>query len=129
MGKKEKLLHLKNMPRNAEIKARVDDLEAIKARAKELSGTDGTEIAQSDTFFKVSNGRLKLRHLKGDPAQLIFYSRSDQEGPKLSDYNLAESHVPEDLSKVLDMAIGIRGKVQTFALYIFQDCGIHKLII
>ena len=99
------------MPRNVEIKARVEDLDAIKSRAKELSGTEGEEICQSDTFFKIPNGRLKLRHLKGAPAQLIFYARSDQEGPKLSDYHLAQSHVPEDLSKVLELAVGIRGKV------------------
>lgn len=120
-----------NMPRNVEIKAKVDDLEAVKARALELCG-DGLKekIVMSDTFFKTPNGRLKLRtsdKLKdGAPAELIFYDRSDEEGPKLSDYALASSHVPQDLSKVLDMALGIRGYLaKTRWLYIVGQTRVH----
>lgn len=120
-----------NMPRNVEIKAKVDDLEAVKARALELCG-DGLKekIVMSDTFFKTPNGRLKLRtsdQLKdGAPAELIFYDRSDEEGPKLSDYALASSHVPQDLSKVLDMALGIRGYLaKTRWLYIVGQTRVH----
>jgi adenylate cyclase class IV len=100
------------MPRNVEIKASVNDLESVKAIAAKLSESgQGEEMRQSDTFFKVDTGRLKLRHLEGKDAVLIFYSRSDQEGPKLSDYFLATSNVPEDLTVVLDKALGIRGQV------------------
>ena len=99
------------MPRNVEIKASVPDLEAVKTKAAQLSDSQGLEICQKDTFFAVAQGRLKLRHLVGQDAQLIFYSRNDQEGPKLSDYHIATSNVPDDLSTVLGKAIGIRGEV------------------
>ena len=99
------------MPRNVEIKAYVDDMAALRAKAAELSQSEGTEILQKDTFFKVENGRLKLRHLQNSDAQLIYYSRNNQEGPKLSDYHIATSNVPDDLSKVLEMALGIKGEV------------------
>lgn len=42
------------MPRNVEIKASVDNLEAVKAKAAELSQSQGEVIKQNDTFFKVS---------------------------------------------------------------------------
>ena len=118
------------MPRNVEIKARVEDLEAVKAKAQELCDGLSEKIVMSDTFFKLSNGRLKLRtsdKLKnGAPAELIFYDRSDKEGPKLSDYAIASSHVPDDLSKLLDKALGIRGKVsKTRWLYMVGQTRVH----
>ena len=97
------------MPRNVEIKTFVDNLASVMKKAAELSQSEGQKILQRDTFFNVSNGRLKLRHLQDTDAQLIYYSRSDQEGPKLSDYHIAASNVPEDLSNVLEKTIGIKG--------------------
>ena len=101
------------MPRNVEIKAYVDDLEALKTKACELSNDGkGQIIDQKDTFFNVPNGRLKLRYLKDQDSQLVFYSRPDGDGPKLSDYALFPTNRPDDLLNVLEQSIGIRGKVK-----------------
>ena len=101
------------MPRNVEIKAYVDDLEALKTKACELSNDGkGQIIDQKDTFFNVPNGRLKLRYLKDQDSQLVFYSRPDGDGPKLSDYALSATKCPDDLLNVLEQSIGIRGKVK-----------------
>ena len=99
------------MPRNVEIKAYVSCMASLRKRASELSKSDGVEIKQSDTFFNTKEGRLKLRHLIGTDAQLVYYDRSDKEGPKLSDYHIVTTDKPEDLSKVLSMALGVRGEV------------------
>ena len=68
------------MPRNVEIKAYVSCMASLRAKASELSKSEGTEILQSDTFFNVNQGRLKLRHLIGTDAQLVYYERGDKEG-------------------------------------------------
>jgi adenylate cyclase class IV len=52
------------MPRNVEIKARVENLDEVKQLAKKLSGEDGTLIEQEDTFFNSPQGYLKLREIK-----------------------------------------------------------------
>lgn len=52
------------MPSNVEIKARVSDIEALKAKALQISDGDAVVIRQEDTFFKVPEGRLKLRKLE-----------------------------------------------------------------
>ena len=52
------------MPRNVEIKAKVEDLSQLKTLAQGLSGGQPTLIEQEDTFFLVPNGRLKLRVLQ-----------------------------------------------------------------
>ena len=50
--------------RNIEIKARLANDAAYEKRvgiAKQLTNTDGMILNQRDVFYKVNNGRLKLR--------------------------------------------------------------------
>lgn len=49
------------MPRNVEIKAKIQDLKNIVEKVKQLSNSEGEEIKQEDVFFLVPEGRLKLR--------------------------------------------------------------------
>ena len=52
------------MPRNVEIKAKVENLEELKKLAAELSKSSGDLLEQQDTFFQSTHGRLKLRIIK-----------------------------------------------------------------
>ena len=114
------------MPANIEIKARVRDFAAIQARAEKLSDMPVDVIPQDDIFFNVEKGRLKLRVLAPDRAQLIYYTRPDQEGPKRSDYHIAHISDPENLKRVLELAYGIRGVVKkTRYLYLVGQTRVH----
>ncbi len=113
------------MPSNIEIKARARNFEEIKSRAQKLSDVPVQVIPQEDTFFNTPRGRLKLRVL-ADHAQLIYYTRSDQDGPKRSDYHITRSNDPENLKRVLELAYGIRGVVKkTRYLYLMGQTRIH----
>ena len=57
------------MARNVEIKARVADLAALEERVARIATAGPTDIRQEDTFFRVPNGRLKLRC---DPDQIQY---------------------------------------------------------
>jgi predicted adenylyl cyclase CyaB len=100
------------MPTNIEVKARVRDFSSLKARAESLSETPVQTIPQVDTFFLTQRGRLKLRELGPEAAQLIYYERPDQGGPKRSDYDIFETQDPEHLKSVLGRALGVRGVVK-----------------
>jgi len=114
------------MALNIEIKARVDDFNALKARAESLSGKPLKIIQQEDTFFNIKTGRLKLRVLAPDLGELIFYERLDREGPKRSEYHLARTHDPENLKTALSLALGVRGVVvKTRYLYMAGQTRIH----
>jgi predicted adenylyl cyclase CyaB len=114
------------MPSNIEIKVRVGDFNEIRRRAEELSNTPVEIIPQEDIFFKTPKGRLKLRVLAADPAQLIYYNRPDQEGPKRSDYHVSRTSDPENLKRVLELAFGIRGVVRkTRYLYLVGQTRVH----
>jgi adenylate cyclase class IV len=47
------------MPRNIEIKARVEDIEALTAKVTAIADQGPIEIIQDDTFFACDAGRLK----------------------------------------------------------------------
>lgn len=114
------------MASNIEIKARVDEFDALKARAEALSDQPLQVIPQEDIFFNTEKGRLKLRILAPDLGYLIYYERPNQGGPKRSDYHLAETHDPENLKAALALALSIRGVVRkTRYLYMVGQTRIH----
>ena len=85
---------------NIEIKAKCNDHEKIRSILKshnaDLRGADH----QIDTYFKVSNGRLKLR--EGNIENfLIFYERENKEGPKQSDVILLKNDPDSSLKEIL----------------------------
>ena len=114
------------MPSNIEIKARVRDLASLRIRAEALSGNTVQVIPQEDTFFHTPKGRLKLRLLRPDFAQLVYYERPDQGGPKRSTYHIYETHDPAGLKTALSLALGVRGVVRKKRyLYLVGQTRIH----
>jgi predicted adenylyl cyclase CyaB len=114
------------MPANIEIKARVRDFNSLKSCAESISDSPVQVIPQEDTFFKIPTGRLKLRVLAPDRAQLVWYARKDDSGPKRSDYHIYETRDPEQLKSTLALALGVRGVVRkTRYLYLVGQTRIH----
>jgi adenylate cyclase, class 2 len=92
---------------NVEIKARCNDRESIRnyllQHKAELKGTD----EQTDTYFNVPNGRLKLREGNIEN-NLIFYERNNQAGPKSSHFNLVKVDDAKGLKEVLTKSMGVK---------------------
>jgi predicted adenylyl cyclase CyaB len=100
------------MARNVEIKAKVDDLGALRARVEARVGGKPEILDQEDVFFSVPKGRLKLRSFPGGGGELIAYARSDDVGPTLSTYRVYRTENPEGLKSFLSDLCGIRGIVR-----------------
>jgi methylmalonyl-CoA epimerase len=114
------------MPTNIEVKARVRDFPALRARAEQLSDTPVEAIPQVDTFFLTEKGRLKLRELGPNLAQLVYYERHDQSGPKRSDYRIFETQDSQGLKAALTLALGVRGVVKKVRyLYLVGQTRLH----
>ena len=114
------------MPRNVEIKARVDQVEEQRVRAALLAESDPDVLVQEDIFFKVPHGRLKLRLVSPTHGELIFYQRANQAGPTTSTYAVVETDRPHELKAVLEAAYGIRQTVRkTRQLYKVGRTRIH----
>jgi predicted adenylyl cyclase CyaB len=92
---------------NVEIKARCTDPDFIRTYLQnnnaDYKGTD----EQTDTYFNVPQGRLKLREgiIENN---LIYYERNDQAGPKDSNFLLIKINNPIELKEALARSIGVK---------------------
>jgi adenylate cyclase class IV len=98
--------------RNLEYKARVDDLKPAIARARALGADLWGDLRQTDTYFEVPSGRLKLRETAGFQAELIYYQREEQGETRPSDYQIAHSTEPDAMRALLSAALGVRTVVR-----------------
>lgn len=114
------------MARNIEIKAHATDFSSQIKIAESLCGSEPEVIHQEDVFFNVSSGKLKLRIFSPDRAELIFYNRPNQHGPKMSRYEISPTNDPEGLKSILKNAYGIRSTVvKTRLLFMSGRTRIH----
>lgn len=114
------------MPRNVEIKARLDNFSAVAAKAAAMADHGPIAIAQDDTFFRCDNGRLKLRVFSELEGELIFYRRTDRQGPKESFYVRSPTASPATLREALTLAHGEIGRViKDRTLYLLGRTRIH----
>jgi predicted adenylyl cyclase CyaB len=94
------------VPRNVEIKARVRDLPATRRAVEAIADGPPALLIQSDSFFEVPRGRLKLRAFADGTAELISYLRHDVSGPRESHFAKAAVSDPDALAAVLSGALG-----------------------
>lgn len=96
---------------NIEIKAKCKDASLIRNYLQgsnaEFKGVDD----QTDTYFNVQQGRLKLREGNIEN-NLIFYERANQSGPKSSNFHLIKVEDAKGLKEVLKRSIGIKVEVK-----------------
>jgi len=114
------------MPRNIEIKARIEHPVALERRVADIADRGPEAIFQDDTFFACPAGRLKLRDFGNGCGELIFYQRADESGPKPSYYRIAPTDDPAALREVLLEAYGSPGRViKQRTLYMAGRTRIH----
>jgi predicted adenylyl cyclase CyaB len=112
--------------RNLELKARYAELTAARLAVGRLGARPAGVELQTDTYFPVPHGRLKLREIQDQPAVLIAYERPDQSEARLSTYHLVPVADVLALKAALAAALGVRGAVhKRRAIYLWQNVRIH----
>ena len=105
---------------NVEIKARCNNPAFVRNYLLQNGAVfKGTDL-QTDTYFNVANGRLKLRQGNIEN-NLIFYNRDDQKGPKQSNFHLAPVSKPRELENLLSEALGVKVVVEKRRKIFFLD--------
>lgn len=101
------------LPReNIEYKSRARDLERAKRLALDAGGAVVGVLWQTDTYFHLPSGRLKLREIAGTGAELIWYDRADHAGTRASRCRICPVPNPADLLPLLSAAMGVRAVVR-----------------
>ncbi len=94
--------------KNIETKARVADLSQVRRLALDIGAKDHGIRRDTDTYFRVPDGRLKLRVTEGNPdGTLIAYQRPDQVESRISDYQLVGVPDADALLKALADTLGV----------------------
>ena len=95
------------MHKNIEIKAVSHNAAAARDYLlKNHAIFKGTDI-QTDTYFNVQYGRLKLREGNIEN-NLIFYDRNNMAGPKQADFILVQVEDRQGLKESLSRSLGIK---------------------
>ena len=112
--------------RNIELKANYPDLHRARAALQKLGAVFDRKMSQLDTYFKVPNGRLKLREIDRDHAELIWYHRADAVEFRSSNYLVVPVPDPAAMKSALIAANGLRGEVQkSRELWMYHNVRIH----
>lgn len=112
--------------RNIELKVRLASLDAARTIAQAIATERLGRQHQVDTYFRCRQGRLKLREIDGSSAQLVWYARPDEPGPKPSDYQLVPVSDPQTLKAALEAALGIECVVdKRREIYLWENVRIH----
>lgn len=88
--------------RMVELKTRVNDHTSLRKKLSVIGAEYKGIFEQSDQYYSVPEGRLKLRIVKGNKnAELIYYERENIEGPKSDNVFILRVQESEDLKNVL----------------------------
>ena len=102
------------MPQNLELKARIDSLSEARRTALSLGARPQPALDQTDTYFAIPEGRLKLREVDGQSALLIYYDRASLPGAtgRWSTYLIYPVRNTQTLLLSLTREHGIRTQVR-----------------
>lgn len=111
---------------NLELKARIHDVEGVRARAVAIGAArQGTE-EQVDQYFAVPAGRLKLRRSSLDGAHLIAYLRPDDPGSRVARFHRLPVADPDGLETLLAAMFGRTARVaKQRDVWWWRDVRIH----
>ena len=110
-----------------ELKARVGDHDLLRKKLSALGAKHVGTFQQTDVYFKVPVGRLKLREVKDNStAELIYYERENIAGPKSDDAFILRIQEPQELKKILKKILAtLILVVKVREIYNYQGTQIH----
>lgn len=108
-----------------EIKARSSDSQSVRTLLQDHQADFKGIDHQTDTYFNVAKGRLKLREGNIEN-NLIHYHRPNIDGPKNSIVTLYKSNPDSTLKEVLTNALGIKVIVKKQReIYFIENVKFH----
>ena len=73
---------------NVEFKAELRDVDAARAQCRLLDARLLGLLRQTDTYYRLPDGRLKRRQSTGERTEWILYHREDCVSPKTSTFTI-----------------------------------------
>jgi predicted adenylyl cyclase CyaB len=110
---------------NFEFKARAENLASLENKLLELHPEFVGEDLQTDTYFNVAKGRLKLREGNIENS-LIYYERQDAADAKVSHIILYKHPADASLKEILIKVHGVKVVVKKVRrIYFIENVKFH----
>ncbi len=77
---------------NVEFKSELRDLPLARNVCRSMGASLIGELRQTDTYFRIPNGRLKKRETEGEPTEWVFYERPNRITAKVSNFTIYSEH-------------------------------------
>lgn len=116
------------MKKNYEIKCRLssDNFKNIKSLLSKNGSYEYSVEKQTDIYYKVKSGRLKLRIINDKTSNLIFYNRADSKVERVSNYLISSSENFKELDIILSKQFEILVRVvKKREIFIKDNVRIH----
>ncbi len=94
------------MPVNLELKAKITSPSRTIQTLRKIGGP-AEILVQTDTYFRVESGRLKLRESGDGRSELIFYRRNEKKGRRWSDYSILNVSDTKKVRVFLEEIFGV----------------------
>lgn len=104
----------------------MDNLKPIRNKLAILKAKHVKTLQQTDVYFDIPKGRLKLRQINNEKTQLIYYERENTSKPKRSDVFIIE--IPKNVTfmALLKRILEVKATVKkTREIYWHQRTQIH----
>lgn len=110
--------------KNLEYKAELRDPDLARLIVQQTRALFVGEFKQVDTYFHISEGRLKRRECESEPVEWIVYKRPNHIEPRVSDFSiLSEEEAETRFGKVLPAVRTVVRK--TRQLWLHRAVRIH----
>ena len=94
------------MRKNLEIKTKIFNYDVLRWKAREYikKFADKQYLIefQKDIYYKIKQGRLKLRIINGVTGNLIYYDRLEKNKKRISKYLISRTDNPDELREILN---------------------------
>lgn len=109
---------------NVEFKAELRDLALARTICRAIRATHIATLRQTDTYYRIPQGRLKKRECEGEPVEYIYYDRANRAQPKLSLFNVYTERQARERYGEQELPIWLVVR-KTRELYILDNVRIH----
>lgn len=114
------------MKKNLEIKCKVRDFKKIKAILDNFRNLHYSVENQTDIYYKIKTGRLKLRIINNENGNLIFYDRCEQINKRISNYIISATDDFSELDAILRKQFKVLVTVhKKREIYNYKNIRIH----
>lgn len=109
---------------NVEYKAELRDIDLARVIAARIGCRFVEQLWQTDTYYRLIDGRLKKRQTEGRPDEYIYYSRENASKPRLSRFKIYSPAEAVERFGSIDLPVWVTVK-KARDVWLYESVRVH----